>query len=144
MSIADILRSKGREVLKIRPDDQVATAVQVLARHRIGALAVEDEWQRLVGIFSERDLVNALARQGPDALNLQVRELMSSPVITCQPGDRIDAMLAMMTGNKIRHLPVVEAGELIGIVSIGDLIKERLDAKELEAAVLLDLTRLRV
>jgi CBS domain-containing protein len=144
MFVADILRNKGPEVLKVRPGDQVATAVQVLAQHRIGALAVEDEWQKLVGVFSERDLVNALARHGPGALSFEVRELMSSPVITCQPGDRIDAMLAKMTRNKIRHLPVVEAGELIGIISIGDLIKHRLDAKELEAAVLLDLSRLRV
>jgi CBS domain-containing protein len=144
MLVADILRSKGREVLKVRPDEKVMTAVQQLGRHRIGVLAVEDAWQKLVGIFSERDLVTALARQGPSALTQQVRELMSSPVITCQPGDRIDAMLAMMTNNKIRHLPVIEAGALIGIVSIGDLIKHRLDAKELEAAVLLDLSRLRV
>jgi len=142
MSVADILSAKGREVLKIRPGDRVGTAVQRLAQHRIGALAVEDDWQKLVGVFSERDLVNALARHGNAALSMTVRELMSSPVITCKPTDRVDAMLAMMTRNKIRHLPVVEGGALIGIISIGDLIKSRLDEKELEAAVLLDLSRL--
>ena len=144
MLIADVLHSKGHDVVKVRPIDTVETAVRKLSEHRIGALVVENQWMKLVGIFSERDFVNAIAHNGADALRFQVQQLMSSRVITCRSSDRIDAALAAMTLAKIRHLPVVDDGELRGIVSIGDLVKHRLDEKELEANVLLELSRLRV
>lgn len=143
MQISDVLRSKGRAVEKIRTTETVAEAIRRLAEHRIGALVVEDQWMRMAGIFSERDFVNAIAREGEAALRRPVSALMSSPVITCSPSDRIDAVLAKMTVVRIRHLPVVEGGQLAGIVSIGDLVKHRLEEKELEANVLLDLSRLR-
>lgn len=144
MLISDVLRSKGQHVVvKVRTADTVALAVRKLAEHRIGALVVEDEWMRLVGIFSERDFVNAIARDGAVALGFDVQQLMSSPIINCKPGDRIDAALARMTVSKVRHLPVIEDGALKGIVSIGDLVKHRLDEKELEANVLLELSRMR-
>ncbi len=143
MLIADVLHSKGHDVVKVRPVDSVELAVRNLSEHRIGALVVESQWMRLVGIFSERDFVNAVAHHGSAALGLQVQELMSSRVITCQSSDRIDAALAAMTVAKIRHLPVVDDGQLRGIVSIGDLVKHRLDEKELEANVLLELSRMR-
>ena len=142
MLIADVLKTKGHEVVKVRPGDPVALAVGRLAEHRIGAVVVEDQWMRAVGIFSERDFVNAIARDGAAVLGWDVRQLMSSPVISCRSGERIDAVLAMMTLAKIRHVPVVDDGGLKGIVSIGDLVKHRLDEKELEASVLLDLSRL--
>jgi CBS domain-containing protein len=142
MLIADVLRSKGHDVVKIRPADSVALAVGKLAEHRIGALVVENQWMKLVGIFSERDFVNAIAHHGAATLGLEVQQLMSSRVISCRSDDRIDAALAAMTLAKIRHLPVVDDGQLRGIVSIGDLVKHRLDEKELEANVLLELSRM--
>ncbi len=143
MLIADVLRSKGHEVVKVRPSDTVEFAVRKLSEHRIGALVVEDQWMKMVGIFSERDFVNAIAHHGAAALGYEVKRLMSSRVISCRPHDRIDTALAAMTVSRIRHLPVLEEGELRGIVSIGDLVKHRLDEKEMEANVLLELSRMR-
>jgi CBS domain-containing protein len=142
MFISDVLKIKGRSVVKVRPADTVAFAVARLAEHCIGAVVVEDQWMKPVGIFSERDFLNAIARDGAAVLGFEVRQLMSSPIISCHSSDRIDAVLAMMTLTKIRHVPVIDAGSLIGIVSIGDLVKHRLDEKELEASVLLDLSRM--
>jgi CBS domain-containing protein len=145
MLISDVLRSKGRDVVRVHAADSVALAVRRLAEHRIGALVVEDRWMKLVGVFSERDFVNAIARDGAAVLNCDVQQLMSSPIIGCRSSDRIDAALAMMTVRRIRHLPVIDDGsDLKGIVSIGDLVKQRLDEKELEASVLLDIARMRV
>ena len=143
MLISDVLRVKGHQVVKVRTADTVALAVRKLAENRIGALVVEDQWMHLVGIFSERDFVNAIARDGAAVLGFDVRQLMSSPIISCRSSDRVDAALATMTLAKIRHLPVIEGNALKGIVSIGDLVKNRLDEKELEANVLLDLSRMR-
>jgi CBS domain-containing protein len=109
---------------------------------RIGPLLVEDPWMKLVGGFSGRALVNALARSGSSVLVHTIQHVMTSPILSCQSSDRIDAALAMMTLARIRHLPVVDENGLRGIVSIGDLIKNRLEEKQLEASVLLDLMRL--
>ena len=143
MLISDVLRSKGSDVVQIRTADSVALAVRKLAEHRIGALVVEDRWMKLVGIFSERDFVNAIARDGAAVLGYDVEQLMTSPIISCRTSDRIDAALATMTVSRIRHLPVIDDGTLKGIVSIGDLVKQRLDEKELEANVLLEIARMR-
>ena len=143
MLISDVLHHKGSDVVKVVTTDSVSSAVQKLAQRRIGALVVEDQWMKLVGIFSERDLLNAIARRGPHAVECQVHELMTSPVLTCRSSDRIDAALAMMTMRRIRHLPVVDDGALKGIISIGDLVKHRLDEKELEANTLLEISRMR-
>ena len=143
MLISDVLRTKGHHVVKIHPTDSVELAVRKLAEHRIGALVVEDRWMKPVGIFSERDFINAMARDGAAVLGFDVQQLMSTPLLSCRSSDRVDAMLARMTIARIRHLPVIEENELKGIVSIGDLVKHRLDAKELEARVLLDLSRMR-
>ena len=96
-----------------------------------------------VGIFSERDFINAVARNGAAVLGFQVQQLMSTPILTCRSSDCVDAVLATMTTVRIRHLPVIEDNELKGIVSIGDLVKHRLDEKELEASVLRDIQRMR-
>jgi len=143
MLISDVLRTKGHHVVRIHPTDSVELAVRRLAEHRIGALVVEDRWMKPVGIFSERDLINAMARDGAAILGFDVQQLMSTPILSCRSSDRVDAMLARMTIARVRHLPVIENNELEGIVSIGDLVKHRLDAKELEASVLLDLSRMR-
>ena len=143
MLISDVLRTKGHNVVRINPTDGVELAVRKLAEHRIGALVVEDRWMKPVGIFSERDFINAIAREGAAVLGFDVQQLMSTPILSCRSADRVDAMLARMTIARVRHLPVIEENELKGIVSIGDLVKHRLDEKELEASVLLDLSRMR-
>ena len=144
MLISDVLHGKGQhEVIKIRTFDSLADAVAKLSAHRIGALVVEDRWLKLVGVVSERDLVNTLAHHGAEALHWEVQKVMSSPVISCRSDDRVDAVLARMTVGRFRHMPVIDDGRLIGIVSIGDLVKHRLDEKEMETSVLLELSRLR-
>jgi CBS domain-containing protein len=143
MLISDVLRTKGHNVVKIRTTDSIKLAVRMLAEHRIGSLVVEDHIAKLVGIFSERDFINAIARDGAAVLGLNVQELMSKRIISCRSTDRVDAVLATMTNVRIRHLPVIDDGELKGLVSIGDLVKYRLDEKELEASVLLDISRMR-
>jgi CBS domain-containing protein len=142
MSISDVLHGKGHQVIKVRTTDTVEAAVRKLAEHRIGAVIVEDQWMKPAGIFSERDLVSAVAEHGARALTFQVEKLMSAPVVTCRPSDRVETAMAAMTMAKIRHLPVIDGGRLAGIVSIGDLVKHRLDEKALEANVLLDIARL--
>ncbi|HEY0183317.1 MAG TPA: CBS domain-containing protein [Rhodopila sp.] len=142
MSISDVLHTKGYQVVKIRTTDSVEAAVRKLSAERIGAVVVEDQWMRHVGIFSERDFLNAIAEHGARALTFTVDKLMTAPLVTCRPDDKVEDALAAMTMAKIRHLPVLEGGRLVGIVSIGDLVKHRLDEKALEANVLLDIARL--
>jgi CBS domain-containing protein len=142
MSISDVLHGKGHKVVTVRATDSVETAVRKLSDERIGAVVVEDQWMRHAGVFSERDFLNAIAEYGAAALAFPVEKLMSAPIVTCRPSDRVETALAAMTMAKIRHLPVVEGGHLVGIVSIGDLVKHRLDEKALEANVLLDIARL--
>jgi CBS domain-containing protein len=144
MFISDVLRIKGRMVATVLPSDNVQTAVQKLAGLRIGAVVVQDQWQKLVGIFGERDLVRLLSHDWAHSLDGRMKDVMNHLVITCRSTDRIDAVLAVMTVNKVRHVPVVDDGALVGIVSIGDLVKHRLDEKELEAGVLLEIARMRV
>lgn len=143
MSIADILHHKGHEVVKARTTDTVSAAVRKMSEHRIGAVIVEDPWMRPVGIFTERDFLNAVTQRGATVLTMPVETQMTAPIITCRPSDAVDQVLGMMTMAKIRHVPVMDEGKLLGIVSIGDLVKHRLDEKMLEADVLLDLARMR-
>jgi CBS domain-containing protein len=142
MLIADVLRTKGHNVVKIHATDSVELAVRKLAEHRIGALVVEDKWMKPIGIFSERDFINAVARNGATVLGFPVEKLMSTPIVSCRSTDRVDAMLATMTTMRLRHLAVIEDSKLKGIVSIGDLVNHRLDEKELEASVLRDISRI--
>jgi CBS domain-containing protein len=143
MPIADVLHHKGRHVSTIRSLDTVEAAIRKLYEERIGALVVLDRWGKLAGMFSERDVIHALAMHGAEALTFEVHELMSPDVTTSAPGDRIDTVMALMTAHRIRHLPVMEEGQIVGLVSIGDLVKHRLDEKESEANVLRDITRAR-
>jgi CBS domain-containing protein len=129
--------------VRIYSTDSIQLAVRKLAEQRIGALVVEDRWMKPVGIFSERDFINAVARDGAAVLGYQVQQLMSTPMLTCRSSERVDAVLATMTMSRIRHLPVIKDNELKGIVSIGDLVKARLDEKELEAAVFRDISLMR-
>jgi CBS domain-containing protein len=143
MLVSDVLNHKGPEVVRVLATDTVMSAVRKLSERRIGAVVVEDQWMKLVGIFSERDLLNAVARGGPHALDRRVEELMTTHVITCRSSDRVEAVMALMTMQRIRHLPVVDDGALKGMISIGDLVKVRLDEKELEANTLREISRMR-
>jgi len=141
MPIADILHRKGSSVAKIKTVDTVDVAVAKLAEERIGALVVTDRWGAVAGMFSERDVIRALANHGAEALQFEVHELMTPDVTTCAPSDRIEAVMGIMTAHRIRHLPVMEGKRLVGLVSMGDLVKQRLLDKEQEANVLLDIAR---
>ena len=132
MTIAKVLGSKGVEVETIGPGAQVSEAVAVLGARRIGALPVVDE-SGVTGIISERDVIYALREHGAEALDWPVDRIMSAPAITVAPDVGILSALALMTKRRIRHLPVVENGALVGIVSIGDLVKHRMERIEAEA-----------
>ena len=136
MNVETILRDKGDWVATIRPDATVAEAVDTLHKERIGALVVSEDGEGVVGVISERDIVSALSEYGEDLLSRTVDEIMTRNVITCGPGDTVGELMAEMTNRRIRHLPVVKDGRLHGIVSIGDVVKNRLDEMETEASVL--------
>jgi CBS domain-containing protein len=138
MDVERILGTKGRKVVTTRPDTSVAEAVSRLRAEGIGAMVVLSTSGRLDGIISERDVVRGLARHGRAVLDLKVAHLMTRSVATCSPKDSVKAVMAVMTERRVRHLPVVEAGKLLGIVSIGDVVKNRLDEMELEVNVLRD------
>ncbi|MDE2228412.1 MAG: CBS domain-containing protein [Alphaproteobacteria bacterium] len=133
MNVEAILKAKGRQVVTVAPDAAVADAVRLLRRMGIGALVVSADGQRLDGILSERDIVHALADRGTGLLDLRVSDLMTRRVVTCAPGDTIAELMAEMTRSRIRHLPVVDRGRLVGLVSIGDVVKNRLEEIESEA-----------
>ncbi|HEU0216518.1 MAG TPA: CBS domain-containing protein [Stellaceae bacterium] len=133
MNVDAILRTKGREVAVIRPQETVGTVVDMLIAKNIGALVVSENGESVDGIISERDIVHGLAARGADLLALKVAEVMTRPVVTCDPADSVDQLMAEMTNRRIRHFPVVQDGRLYGIVSIGDVVKSRLDEVEYEA-----------
>lgn len=139
MKIADILRQKGSSLITILPTDSIAVAARTLAENRVGALVVRDRRGQLAGILSERDIVRALAGHGAKVLEMRVADLMTREVITCRPSDPVRDIMARMTLRRIRHVPVVEEGLLVGIVSIGDVLKSRLEEKSQEVAVLRDI-----
>jgi CBS domain-containing protein len=133
MNVETILRGKGEWVATIRPDATIAEAVDLLNRERVGALVVSEDGTELAGVLSERDIVRALGRHGEDLLSRPVDDIMTRNVITCEPADTVAELMSEMTNRRIRHLPVVVDGRLRGIVSIGDVVKNRLDEVEFEA-----------
>lgn len=133
MNVESILRTKGRGVATIGPDETVGAALDVLISRNIGALVVSKDGESVDGIISERDVVHALAERGADLLSLKIAEVMTQPVVTCDPADSIEQLMAEMTNRRFRHFPVVQDGRLCGIVSIGDVVKSRLDEVEYEA-----------
>ncbi len=137
MTIAAILETKGRDVLTIDAATPVREAVRILADRRIGALPVIRAGT-VAGIMSERDIIYKLRSDGAPVLDWPVEKIMTAPAITVTPDQQIMGALSLMTRRRIRHLPVVEGGRIIGIVSIGDLVKFRMDRIEREAAELLN------
>lgn len=143
MRIAEILHRKGSKVFTIRSVKSVADAVQKISELRIGALVVVDRWGKFVGMLSEREILYALAQHGGKALSIRVEDAMHPDVTTCSPGDRVDKVMAMMTTHRVRHLPVMDGTRIVGVVSIGDLVKHQLEEKTQEARVLRDMNALR-
>lgn len=132
MTIATILVGKGREVISVTARQSVGEAIAVLAERRVGALPVMDG-DAVAGIFSERDVIHAIAAHGAAALDRSVGEVMTAPAITVGPDEPAIGALSLMTRRRVRHLPVIEDGRVIGLVSIGDLVKYRIDRIEADA-----------
>ena len=138
MHVEAVLRTKGTEVVTTAPDSTLLDAARLLRFHRIGALVVTDESGEVVGILSERDVVSAVADHGPDALSGPVSGVMTADVVRCAPGDTMEQLMAAMTERRIRHLPVVDGTALVGIVSIGDVVKRRVSEIQDESQALQD------
>ena len=139
MTVKAILSSKGRTVVTIEPTATIEDAVGTLTRHNIGALVVLGPEQRVIGVLSERDIVRALADQGAaGVLKNPLAQVMTRNVSTCLEADKVGAVMEQMTNGKFRHVPVLEGGRLVGIISIGDVVKHRLHEMERDQEAMRD------
>jgi CBS domain-containing protein len=138
MRVKDILNRKGNAVTTIDPDATIAEAVAMLHGQRIGAVVVSADGVSIIGILSERDVVGALATIGPGLLTTTVRRIMTAEVLTCEPDDELRKLAVIMTEKRFRHMPVTVGGRLAGIVSIGDVVKLRVDELQTEHDQLMD------
>jgi CBS domain-containing protein len=133
MIVRTILKSKpSADIATIVPGQKVSDAAKLLDQWRIGALVVVDDQRSLAGILSERDIVRGLSRHGSAVMDMQVGQLMTADVLTCAPEESIEDVMSTMTANRIRHLPVLEGGKLAGIITIGDVVKARLEETALQ------------
>ena len=142
MLVSEILERKGYEVITASPDASVAELTRLLDDHRIGAALVVSA-DRILGVVSERDVIRALAAHGPPALTLAVAEIMSRDLEVCAPDDAIDEIMARMTTHRIRHVPVVDGRRLVGLISIGDVVKHRVEEITAETHMLRDYVEMR-
>jgi CBS domain-containing protein len=138
MTVKAIMSRKGSNIVTIEPSATLNSAVATLAEHRIGAVIITGADRQVAGILSERDIVRALAQRGAAALDETVGQIMTRKVVTCTESDTVGNIMELMTGGKFRHLPVVERGRLVGIISIGDVVKFRLEEMEQESKALRD------
>src|SRR6202790_5833780 len=138
MTISIILASKGRKLVTIAPSASLASAVGLLVGKRIGAVLILGADRRVVGILSERDVVRALAERGAGVLEEPVSQTMTRKVSTCPESETVSNIMERMTDGKFRHVPVVDQGQLVGIVSIGDVVKHRLHEMERDSAAMHD------
>ena len=138
MTVKAILSVKGTDVFTIEPTANLAGAASLLAERKVGALVVTGPDRRVIGIVSERDIVQELAAHGPASLDLPLTDVMTRRVMTCTITDTVVSVMERMTQGKFRHLPVVEQGRLAGIISIGDVVKHRLQEMEREQSALRD------
>jgi CBS domain-containing protein len=136
MLVSHILREKGHAIVAVSPTASVAEAAHTLTRNRIGAVLVLDGDGNAAGILSERDIVRVLAWEGASALSRSVGSCMTSPVATCEETDTVEELMERMTHGRFRHLPVIEQGRVVGIVSIGDIVKTRIEETLREAQAL--------
>jgi len=137
MAISEILRDKGSDVQTVSPEATVFAAIERMVSHGIGALVVVNDG-RLVGMLTERDYLRKVALEGRTSRTTLVREIMTPRVVSVRPSDGIDESLELMTTQRVRHLPVIQEGELVGIVSMGDLVKRKVADKELEITKLVE------
>ena len=133
MNVAAILKAKGRVVTTGQPHASLQDIARLLADKRICAVVIVDGQGSVAGIVSERDVVRAIASRGSDCLSEPAYSIMTKDVISCTPEDRLDKIMSVMTAGRFRHVPVVEAGQLVGIISIGDVVKNHIAEVELEA-----------
>jgi len=138
MKVTEILHGKGGDVITIWPGASLTSAVDRMTKRNVGALVVVDDDGKVLGLVSERDVVHALAAAPGQALTDEVVDVMSRRLVTCGPDDRLADLMAVMTEHRVRHLPVIDHGRLVGLVSIGDLVKARLAELEFESSVLRD------
>lgn len=137
MTVRSILNTKGRQVTNVTPDTSLSAAASLLGEKKIGAVLVMNQG-RLEGILSERDIVRRLGEHGAAALEQPVSEVMTRKVVTCRETDTVAELMEMMTAGKFRHLPVVDNGRVVGLISIGDVVKRRVEEYESEQAALRD------
>jgi len=144
VTVAALLTTKPGDVRTIHPWSTVADAVRRLGEPpRVGALVVTSEGGRVVGIIGEREIVRGLGEHGPGLMQLSAENVMSRQIPTCRPGDTLASVMRTMTESRFRHIPVMDGQELVGLVSIGDVVRARLKDIEMEAAVLRDIVKLR-
>ena len=140
MIVRNIIDTKSlRQIITIVPSEHVRTATEMLAKHRIGAVIVSRDGAIVDGILSERDIVRALGTKGPSILDLRAEDLMTATVIACHPDDTAISVLERMTEGRFRHMPVVEGNRMIGVISIGDVVKARIAEIQTENAALTDM-----
>lgn len=136
MFVSDILKTKGFEIVTLTGTESVTEALAMMNQHRIGAVLIMTERGEIAGILSERDLVRAMHRFGREVFDKTVSELMTAPVVTCSPRDPIAAIMGMMTAQRFRHVPVIEGDRLIGLISIGDVVKSHIEEAQAEVDAL--------
>lgn len=141
MNVKAILAAKGGDIFSIEPTADLAAAAKLLSTHRIGAVIIRGAGGRLAGVLSERDIVRAVSEHGIDALSISVGQMMTRNVMTCVESDSIADLMERMTSGKFRHMPVLRDGKLIGVVSIGDVVKQRVEEIERDADALRDYIR---
>jgi CBS domain-containing protein len=141
MMVKAILAAKGGGIICIEPSADLAAAAKLLSTHRIGAVLIRGAGDRLAGILSERDIVRALAEHGAAALSFTVGQVMTRDVATCSEDDTCATIMEQMTARKFRHLPVISKGKLVGLISIGDVVKQRVDEIERESEAMRDYIR---
>jgi CBS domain-containing protein len=129
MTIRSILNNKGHQIVSVEPDAKLATAIRTLGEKKIGAVLVMDQGQ-LEGILSERDIVRVLGERGAGVLEEPVSEVMTRKVVTCKESDTVAELMEMMTTGKFRHLPVVDSGKVVGLISIGDIVKQEYETEQ--------------
>jgi CBS domain-containing protein len=139
MSVEAILKTKGSNVFTIRPEHSVADAAALMSAKKVGVAVVCDAKGTVIGVVSERDIVSGITQFGKGVVDMPVRNIMTSPVLSCAPGDSVKRIMEIMTERRIRHLPVVDGGDLLGMVSIGDAVNFRLREAQMETAVLRDI-----